>query len=240
MFGDYNLAYQTYHLAKKEYQTDQAWLYFAGTLEMAGVSAFMCNESSKKILENFEESISTYLNMCKYVTLKINYMDLQAFNFRMAQFATRATLLSTECLKGRGLFGDAAHHFIRMTSEESDLRSALLLEQACYCFLQCTKPCMIRKYAFHMVLAGHRFSKAGQKRHSLRCYMQASKIYANKGWNLAEDHVNFTIGKQANNLQMLDEAVKAFGAMLSGKSKQVPQQQEVFLREYISVHNVSS
>lgn len=94
----------------------------------------------------------------------------------MPQFATRATLLSTECLKGRSLYGEAAKQFIRMTSEDSDLRSALLLEQASYCFLKATRPRMMRKYAFHIVLAGHRFSKAGQRKHSLRCYKQAYQV----------------------------------------------------------------
>lgn len=65
MFGNYSMAYQSYHTAKKEYQNDQAWLYFAGTLEMAGLSAFMCNESSRKIQDNFEEGIVTYLSVCK-------------------------------------------------------------------------------------------------------------------------------------------------------------------------------
>ncbi len=36
---------------------------------------------------------------------------------RATQFATRATLLSTEALKSRGLFADAALQLIRMTSE---------------------------------------------------------------------------------------------------------------------------
>jgi len=63
-----------------------------------------------------------------------------------------------------------------MTSEDSDLRSALLLEEAAYCFLQASKPGLLRKYAFHMVLAGHRFSKAGQRKHSLRCYQQAYQV----------------------------------------------------------------
>ena len=45
--------------------------------------------------------------------------------------------------------------------QDSDLRSALLLEQAAHCFINMKNP-MVRKYAFHMILAGHRFSKAGQ------------------------------------------------------------------------------
>lgn len=45
--------------------------------------------------------------------------------------------------------------------QDSDLRSALLLEQAAHCFINMRNP-MVRKFAFHMILAGHRFSKAGQ------------------------------------------------------------------------------
>lgn len=77
----------------------------------------------------------------------------------------------------RFMYGEAAKQLIRMASEDSDLRSALLLEQASYCFLYSTKPKMYRKYAFHMVLAGHRFSKGGQKKHALRCYKQAFQVF---------------------------------------------------------------
>lgn len=156
----------------------------------------------------------------------------------MAQFATRATLLSSECLKKQGLFGEAANQLIRMTSEESDLRSALLLEQAAYCFLNSTKPPMVRKYAFHMVLAGHRFSKASQRRHSLRCYKQAYQVYQFKGWKLAEDHINYTIGRQANNLHILEVAVGSYTQLFRGQSKQPAQQQAIFLKEYLTTYSV--
>ena len=47
--------------------------------------------------------------------------------------------------------------------QEADLASALFLEQAAHCFIGMTAP-MVRKYSFHMILAGHRFNKAGQVR----------------------------------------------------------------------------
>lgn len=50
--------------------------------------------------------------------------------------------------------------------QDSDLRSALLLEQAAHCFINMKSP-MVRKFAFHMILAGHRYSKAGQVRFML-------------------------------------------------------------------------
>lgn len=95
--------------------------------------------------------------------------------FQVYNFAIRSTLLSTEVLKHCGEFGEAAMMFIKLTSEESDLLSALMLEQAAHCFINSQRP-LPRKYAFHMTLAGHRFSKAGQRAHSLRAYKQAFQV----------------------------------------------------------------
>ncbi|MGH0160044.1 UNVERIFIED_CONTAM: hypothetical protein FKN15_059220 [Acipenser sinensis] len=123
--------------------------------------------------------------------------------------------------------------------QDSDLRSALLLEQSAHCFINMGSP-MVRKFAFHMILAGHRFSKAGQKRHALRCYCQAMQVYKGKGWSLAEDHINFTIGRQSFTLKQLDNAVSAFRHILINDSKQTASQQGAFLREYLYVYkNVS-
>lgn len=218
MFGHYTLAYQAYHSAKRDFAADQAWLYYAGALEMAALSAFMQGEMTRKTIEYMDDAILTYSNSCK-----------------MPQFATRATLLSAECLKGRNLHGEAAKQLIRMTSEDSDLRSALLLEQAAYCFIS---PKMMHKYAFHAVLAGHRFSKAGQRKHSLRCYQQAYQVYRGRGWSLAEDHIHFTIGRQAASLKQVEEAVRAFEKLLSPSSKQPAAQQAAFLREFLHIHNL--
>ncbi|XP_077272464.1 trafficking protein particle complex subunit 8 homolog l(3)76BDm [Temnothorax americanus] len=218
IFGHYSLAYQAYHSAKRDFAADQAWVYYAGALEMAALSAFMQGETNRKTIEYMDDAIVTYANTCK-----------------MPQFATRATLLSAECLKGRGLYGEAAKQLIRMTSEDSDLRSALLLEQAAYCFIG---PKMMRKYAFHAVLAGHRFSKAGQRKHSLRCYQQAYQVYYERGWSLAEDHIHFTIGRQAASLKQVSEAVKAFEKLLTASSKQHAPQQAAFLREFLHTRNL--
>lgn len=152
---------------------------------------------------------------------------------RLPQFATRATLLSLECLRVAKLYGEAAKQLIRMTSEDSDLRSALLLEQAAYCYLQ-SQPPLYRKYAFHIVLAGHRFSKSGQRKHAFRCYKQAYQVFENRGWSLAEDHIQYTIGKQAVTLKKLDEASAALAHLLRPSSLQSLMQQAAFLREYIA------
>ncbi|KAK8399491.1 hypothetical protein O3P69_003521 [Scylla paramamosain] len=222
MFGLYEVAYSYYHTAKNDFKSDQAWLYFAGAQEMAALAAFMQNSSDypKRYLEN---SLQTYLNVCK-----------------VYNFAIRSTLLSTEVLKHCGEFGEAAMMFIKLTSEESDLLSALMLEQAAHCFINSQRP-LPRKYAFHMTLAGHRFSKAGQRSHSLRAYKQAFQVYAAHGWVLAEDHIHFTLGKQAHHLKQLTEGLDAYTNLVDQKlkknasSQQSPSQQITYIREFINI-----
>ncbi|GAA6076315.1 trafficking protein particle complex subunit 8 isoform X1, partial [Tachysurus ichikawai] len=122
---------------------------------------------------------------------------------------------------------------------DSDLRSALLLEQAAHCFINMRSP-MVRKFAFHMILSGHRYSKAEQKRHALRCYCQAMQVYKGKGWTLAEDHINFTIGRQSFTLRQPENAIAAFWHILINDSKQSATQQSAFLREYLYVYRNAS
>lgn len=124
-----------------------------------------------------------------------------------------------------------------MTSEESDLRSGLLLEQAAYCFLA-TQPSMYRKYAFHIVLAGNRYSRAGQRKHSYRCYRQAYQVFQNCGWSLAEDHIQYTMAKQAYTLKKLEEASESFAHLLRPSSMQNSVHQASFLKEYIQTQKV--
>ena len=65
-------------------------------------------------------------------------------------------------------------------------------------------------------------------------------MYKGKLWSLAEDHINFTIGRQSFNLKQLDNAAAAFKHLLTADSKQSPPQQNAFLREYLYVYKVQS
>ncbi|XP_061162581.1 trafficking protein particle complex subunit 8-like isoform X1 [Saccostrea echinata] len=220
LFQMYDFAYNTYHAAKRDFNNDHAWLHYAGALEMACISLFMSGNprEQKYPFHYMESAITTYLQSCKNPL-----------------YATRATLVSTEALKSRKMYNEAALQFIKLTSEDSDLRSALLLEQAAHCYINMEIP-KVRKYAFHMILSGHRYSKSGQRKHALRSYSQALQVYKGKNWSLAEDHINFTLGRQSLNLKQLDNATAAFKHLLTENSKQIPSQQNAFLREYLFVY----
>jgi hypothetical protein len=64
------------------------------------------------------------------------------------------------------------------------------------------------------------------------------QMYENKNWSLAEDHIHFTIGRQAANLKQISEATRAFAHLLTPASRQSPAQQAAFLREFLTMQQV--
>lgn len=65
------------------------------------------------------------------------------------------------------------------------------------------------------------------------------QVYESRGWRLAEDHINFTIGRLAINLNQGSESVEALTRLLRPGSQQNASQQSAFLKEFLISHNVS-
>lgn len=192
MFRLYDLAFTSYHTCKKEFtsfinnssnqsNTEQllnTTLYLAGALEMASISNFMQNFSSDSHHATLPLSASTSsIASIQSSPSTSSSSSIKSYNFtyideaiqlllntcKNTYFATRCALLSTEALKTINQFYKAAFQFISLASDDSDMRSALFLEQAAQCYLAIQNPQpSIRKYAFFMSIAGYRFNKAGQ------------------------------------------------------------------------------
>ena len=181
MFRLYDLAYNSYHSCKKEFTTllsntnsqnsDQILtmnMYLAGALEMASLANFMQNfhtDSSFLSQSSSSNSLSSLSSNNSNKSYNTQYIDDSIQMFlnvcKNSYFATRTVLLSTEALRANSMFLKAAYQFISLSNDESDIRSALFLEQAALCYLAMPQP-LIRKYAFFMSIAGFRYSKAGQ------------------------------------------------------------------------------
>ena len=65
LLGLYELAYTSYHSAKKDFEADQAWLHYAGALEMAALSVFLQGSGRSVPFHYFETALTTYLHTCK-------------------------------------------------------------------------------------------------------------------------------------------------------------------------------
>jgi hypothetical protein len=207
----YELAFNSYYAAKKDFQSEGAWLYYAGASEASAIASYYTNKFQKHY---FDQAINCYVETCK------------AMNY-----ATRTTILATEAI--RKLWpNDAANLFIRMTGDDSDLRSALFLEQASKCFIAAGS--RLRKSAFHYVLAGHRYNRCGLKQFALSCYRRFNCCH----WNCAADHVNLTIARLylsiansavVSNKRYLDYKNNGLEIMRANANKQIFYQE--FIRE---------
>lgn len=167
--GLYDVAFNSYYAARKEFQSEGAWIYYAAASEAAAFASILINKPQKHYLDH---AISTYLDIA-----------------RIPNLATRATLIATDAIIDSSPT-DAANHFIRLPSDDNDLRSALFLEQAAKCF-QIASPSRKRKAAFHYVLAGHRYNRCGFKRLALACYVR----FSFSPWTSALEHINYTAAK---------------------------------------------
>ncbi|KAG9298934.1 hypothetical protein G9A89_015956 [Geosiphon pyriformis] len=220
MLRDYRFAYSVYDTVKKDFQADKAWKYYAGAQEMMGLCLLLSPSpigNKVDVDHYFEQAVNAFSNRAKALF-----------------FATKATILYYEMLKYRNLYKDAPTALVRISGEDSDLRSALFLEQAAHAFLRGPRP-LVRKYAFHLILAGHRYGKCNQREHAYRCYLAASHVFENRSWLLVEDHINFTLGRQSFHMDDLDHALHFFLKLLR-ESRQPTSQQTAYLREFLYIY----
>ncbi|KAF9360780.1 Trafficking protein particle complex 8 [Mortierella sp. AD094] len=220
MLRDYKFALSIYETVKKDFAADKAWKYYGGAQEMIGFCMLMQPQplgSKSDVDHYFESAVNSYIHKA-----------------RSPYFGSRATLLCYELFKQRNMYKECPIPLTRMTADASDLRNGLFLEQAAHCYLRLPRP-QVRKYAFHMIMAGHRFSKAEQREHAYRCYMAANDVYESKGWGLVDDHIGCALGRQSYHLGKSEEVLDHYKKLLR-ESRQSPQQQAVYMKEFLSVY----
>ncbi|KAI9295431.1 hypothetical protein K502DRAFT_329896 [Neoconidiobolus thromboides FSU 785] len=210
MLRDYEFSRNTYETVKKDFQADNSWRFYASAQEMIGLCLL------------FSEVSGARLDVERYYDKPIHYY----LSLKMPVWASRCALLYHAMFKYHHRYRDIPLLLVRLTGEDSDIQSALFLEQAAFGYLK-TQPNRIRKFAFHLILAGHNFNKCNQREHAYRCYKIASKIFCNKEeiinndsnnklkkWNLIEDHINFSLGRQSLHLGELKQAIIYFSSLL--------------------------
>ena len=106
-----------------------------------------------------------------------------------------------------------------------------MLEQSGHCMLRQSPP-QVRKFAFYHIMAGHRYSKCGQRKHAFRCYRLASIFYRDRMWSFADDHIFFSLARQAFHLQNYEGAVEYFAKLFKPESKQSATNHAAYIREF--------
>ncbi|KAA3472038.1 trafficking protein particle complex subunit 8-like [Gossypium australe] len=121
----------------------------------------------------------------------------------------------------------------RYAGVQDTLHSAVMLEQASFCYLL-SKPPMLHKYGFHLVLSGDHYKKCDQIKHAIRTYRSAIPVYKGTTWSLIKDHVHFHIGQWYALLGMYDVAVTHMLEVLAS-THQSKTTQELFLRDFLQI-----
>ena len=67
--------------------------------------------------------------------------------------------------------------------------------------------------------------------------MSAFRIFGNRAWTAADDHTQATLGKQAQALGLLDDALVSFFDLVSGGDTPVLQKMG-YLREFLTIYKV--
>ncbi|KAI3993969.1 hypothetical protein MKX01_002982 [Papaver californicum] len=217
MLRDYELALSNYRLLSTDYKLDKAWKRFAGVQEMQALTYFMLDQSRKDAGYCMESAFNTYLKL----------------GSSGQRNATRCGLWWTEMLKCRDMYKEAAGVYFWISNEEPSLHAAVMLEQASYCYLMSNPP-MLRKYGFHLVLAGNRYNISDQRKHAIRTYRGALSVYKVDTWKYINDHVHFHIGKWYAFLELFDVAIKHMLEILACSHQSIVTQ-ELFLRDFLQI-----
>nr|XP_009397412.1 PREDICTED: trafficking protein particle complex subunit 8 isoform X1 [Musa acuminata subsp. malaccensis]XP_009397413.1 PREDICTED: trafficking protein particle complex subunit 8 isoform X1 [Musa acuminata subsp. malaccensis] len=217
MLRDYELALSNYRLLSTDYKLDKAWKRYAGVQEMTGLCYFMLDQSRKDSEYCMESAFTTYLKI----------------GSSSQRNASRCGLWWAEMLKARGQFKDAANIYFRISNEEPSLLAAVMLEQASYCYLLSSPP-MLRKYGFHLVLAGNRYYMSDQRHHAIQAYRNALFVYKQNGWTYISDHVHYNVGRWYSFIGILDVAVKHMLEVLAC-SHQSLATQNMFLNDFFHI-----
>ncbi|DAZ94437.1 TPA: hypothetical protein N0F65_002755 [Lagenidium giganteum] len=222
MVRDYELALQMYRLARDDFKSDKSMFHCANANEMISLCLLLTKGSPVQMTNALDAASATYV--------KIN-------NLATCRLAVRTAVIAGEiftALSRSGLFTDymdnASTALIRGSTMEQGICSAVLVERAAFCDIQCRLP-KFRKYGFRLVMAGHMYSTLGLGPHSARCYALARAIYDCSGWYQVEDHINFTLAQQAYRLSDPMASINLF-LKLIGTGRNSASQQEALLEEF--------
>jgi len=206
LMADYDTAAGHYRTAKGDYQHDKLYRLLATANELHGL-CFLLSSGPRHGLSYIESAVQWY----------VANGDIQR--------ATRAALWAADTFRTAGQNYKAALQLKRASERESHcaggsaVRAALLVEQAAYMFLKPSniqgQGTMIRKYAFHLIMAGHMYHKCKLHHHGVRCYASARCVFLRKRWFHVQDHIHYDLAKNLQLLRNPEQALRFFSKALN-------------------------
>ena len=243
LMRDYEAALSSYRLVKDDYKHDKAHLHYASAQEMMVLCMYSLDPSGRDLRYSHDvhHSIETALYSYTRASDEEKESDATSGVTRpgKAPYATRlATRLCLAISAARSLC-DGKHMEIAdllasASSHETPLGAAILLEQSSAHYYRAG---MLRKYAFHMLMAGHMFRSASQERHAFRCFAASLYVYHGERWGELRSHLRsalaaqlYGMGRYALSMQFYAKLI----GMMDGGRVSVRSQQK-FLNHIVNI-----
>lgn len=193
LLRDYDTACGYYRNVVNDFKQDRSFKHAAGAYEFWGICSYITGQARSEWTRCMESAYD-------------HYLSAQASRHAMRCLVLHQAMAS-DC-------AEIGTRFMKVNMDLPDggLRNALAYEQAGQWYCQAG---LARKGAFHVVLAGHTFNKLGFKRLALFSYQAVASTYMSKHWNHITDHFQFTMGRQAFGLGLLEESMMHFTNLLN-------------------------
>ena len=156
MLGQYSMAHDQYEKIRSDFQQDKSWAHLAGTMEMIGICKLLSStqhppkkSTTDAVLDNMMNAVERYGRMSEK-------------NPNRTKLVTRATLLLVDCCRilGSSFMRVAAETLVKSSSAETQLCSALMLQDAAFCYLHAKPLSFNRNVHFILFLLDICFTSA--------------------------------------------------------------------------------
>ena len=239
---DYDSALSMYRLVKDDYKHDQNLFHTASTNEMMALCLYMADwqgdRDKREIIHHIESAMDLYAAAAEEDPLMKN---LEKHRPTVATIATRCVtrlslLLSSSPSLCEEHHMDVAKLLGNASSQETPLGGAVLLEQSSSHYFRVG---MYRKFAHHILMAGHLFRAAGQEQHALRCFTASMYIYhgSDRVWTYQFDHVMSALANQLYSMKRMELSFELYAKLVAntGNGRVSIKSQQKFLDNLLKI-----
>lgn len=241
LIRDYEGALSMYRLVKDDYKHDHKLLHNASAHEMMALSMHLTDlstgyRSTREIIQCIDTAFSLYS-----AAAEEERMNNGGSRPLVAPIATRCVtrlslLLSATRMLCQGRDMETADSLASASSNETSLGAAILLEQSSGHYHRAG---MYRKFAFHILMAGHMFRSAGQEAHSVRCFASALSVYhgGDRYWPELFNHLTSALAGQLYTMKRMQLSLQLYAKLVgtTGGGRVSVRSQQKFLDHLVTI-----
>jgi len=245
LMRDYEASLSMYKLVKDDYKHDRCLLHYASVHEMMGLCYYLLDPYGTRYSRDFfnmmETALYNYARAAEEETVAAGPAIGGSSGGRptLAPTATRlATRLCLVLTSTKQMYNnrhmEIADLLASASSHETPLGAAVLLEQSSSHYFQSG---MYRKYAFHMLMAGHMFRSAEQEQHAFRCFTSALYVYHGGKWDELHNHLRSSLAAQLYSMGRMSVALQLYAKLVgtTGGGRVSVRSQQKFLSHLVDI-----